>query len=302
MRRRNPAVEILALHAPAMTLAAATEHLPIDKFAFNKIRYRWVKVVRGHPMLTTAQRQVGVLIAQQYINHNPDSPWFHSAWASHQTIANETGLSRRTVISAMILLRQIGLIAVDHGGGRKGPGGRTDRYTLRIDWLDVLERAAQVVRQKDVKTFHNSDSQIGRKPGESRAKSAQSGEIGDEMMGNSPPQDVKRLRTTPSNKTFLESDSNTYSGALPKPQSLDVTARACNGRKVDSGNPTAQDHYALANLLGDGKLERGYLRLNRLYDADVDVNDLALRFRDRSSGGVLREEVARLEENLERLN
>src|SRR3981081_655386 len=153
MSRRRPAVEALALYAPAMTLATALEILPIDKFAFNKVRYRWVKVVRGHPMLTAAQRAVGLAIAQQYINHNPESPWFHSAWAAHQTIAEEIGVSRRTVISAMVALRQMGLIAIEHGGGWKVPGGRTDRYTLRTDWLDVLDHAAQIVRQKDVKIF-----------------------------------------------------------------------------------------------------------------------------------------------------
>src|SRR4030081_1327868 len=153
MSRRRPAVEALALHAPAMTLATAVESLPIDKFAFNKVRYRWVEAVRGHPMLTAAQRTVGLAIAQQHINHNPESPWFHSAWAAHQTIATETGLTRRTVVSAMVALKQMGLIAIEHGGGGKVPGGRTDRYTLRTDWLDVLELAAQV-RRKDVKNFH----------------------------------------------------------------------------------------------------------------------------------------------------
>src|SRR5713101_964746 len=135
-----------------MTLAEAIERLPSDTKTFNSVRYRWTKVVRGHPMLTAAQRQVGMAIVQQHINHNPESPWFHSAWAAHQTIATETGLTRRTVVSAMVALKQMGLIAIEHGGGWKVPGGRTDRYTLRTDWLDVLERAAQV-RRKDVKNF-----------------------------------------------------------------------------------------------------------------------------------------------------
>src|SRR4030088_3596570 len=110
MSRRRPAIEALALHAPAMTLATALELLPIDKFAFKKAQYRWVKVVRAHPMLTAAQRAVGLAIAQEHINHNPESPWFHSAWAGHQTIATETGLTRRTVVSAMVALKQMGLI------------------------------------------------------------------------------------------------------------------------------------------------------------------------------------------------
>jgi hypothetical protein len=120
MKRRQPAVEALALYAPAMALATAIERLPIDKFAFNKARYRWVEVVRGHPMLTAAQRTVGLAIAQQHINHNPESPWFHSAWAAHQTIATETGLTRRTVNAGEILQRLAG-VKVQHGRKQEGP-------------------------------------------------------------------------------------------------------------------------------------------------------------------------------------
>ena len=76
------------------------------------------------------------------------------------------------------------------GGGWKVPGGRTDRYTLRTDWLDVLERAAQV-RRKDVKKFHRSNQENISQFDQSREKNAESGEINDQMTGNSPSDDVK---------------------------------------------------------------------------------------------------------------
>jgi hypothetical protein len=302
MSRRRPAVEALALYAPAMTLATAVEILPIDKFAFNKVRYRWVKVVRGHPMLTAAQRAVGLAIAQEHINHNPESPWFHTAWAAHKRIAQEIGVSRRTVISAMVALRQMGLIAIEHGGGWKVPGGRTDRYTLRTDWLDVLDHAAQIVRQKEVKIFHYSNRGEGSQFDESREKNGESGEIIGEMMGNSLSDDVKGLRTTLSNKTFLESHSKTELGlsTRPEPQSLAVTPQAINGRKADSAGMTSLDQFALADLLGEGNVERGYLRIGRFNEADA--NELALRYRhDRSSAQAVRAQAARLEQNLGRL-
>jgi hypothetical protein len=283
-----------------MTLAEAIERLPGDTRTFNSVRYRWIKVVRGHPMLTAAQRQVGMAIAQQHINHNAESPWFHSAWAAHQTIADETGLTRRTVVSAMVALRQIGLIAIEHGGGWKVLGGRTDRYTLRTDWLDVLERAAQSVRQKDAKIFHGSNYQGGSKLDKSREKNTESGEIDGEMMGNSPSEDVKGLYTTLSNKTFLGGLSKTDSGASTQsePQSVAVTPQAINGRKAAS--MTSLDQFALAELLGEGNVERGYLRIGRLNEADA--NDLALRYRrDRSSAQSVLAQAARLEENLGRL-
>jgi len=57
---------------------------------------------------------------------------------------------------------------------------------------------------------------------------------------------------------------------------------------------------SLSDLLGDGNVERGYLRIGRLNEADA--TDLALRYRhDRSSAQAVRAEAVRLEENLGRL-
>jgi hypothetical protein len=286
-----------AVQAPPMALETAIEGLPTDKMAFNKARYRWVKVVRGHPMLTAAQRIVGLAIAQQHINQNPENRWFLSAWASHQTIADETCLTRRTVVTAMSALRKIGLIAIEHGGGWKVPGGRTDRYTFRIDWLDVLERGAQIVRQSDVKIFHRSNHGIDSQFGQSREENAESGEIVDRMVGNSPTEDVNGLRTTLSNTTFLESSFTTRIGRLSEAAQLAATSQATNGKKEKADRVTAQDHLHLAVLLGEGDVERGYFRLACL---DLsDTNDLALRYRlDPSSSEAVRAEAVRLEENL----
>jgi hypothetical protein len=292
---------VSALYAPAMSLATAINRLPSNTLAFNKERYRWVEVVRGHPMLTASQQTVGLAIAQQHINHNPESPWFHSAWAAHQTIATETGLTRRTVVSAMVALKQMGLIAIEHGGGWKVPGGRTDRYTLRTDWLDVLAHAAQV-RRKDVKNLHRPNQEKISQFDQSGENDAESGEIEDQMIGNSLSDDVKGLRTTLSNKTFLESRSKTESGSSTRtePQSLAVTLKAVNGRKADSTGITSLDQFALADILGEGNVERGYLRIGRLNEADA--NELALRYRlDRWSAQAVRAEAARLEQNLGRL-
>lgn len=258
MKRRRPAVEAQGLKAPVMALSTAIQRLPIDKFAFNKLRYRWIEVVRGHPLLTPAQRQVGLVIAQQHINHTPDNPWFHSAWAGHQKIATEIGVTRRTVVTAMTALSRFGLIAIEHAGGVKVPGGRTDRYTLRIDCLETLARTAKV-SGKDVKNFHRSNQEKLSQVDQSREKNAESGETDDEMIGNSQSEDVKGLRTTPSNKTFLESLSKTDSGpsTQSEPQSLAATQQASNGRKKTSHSVTSQDHHKLALLLGDGDLVEG---------------------------------------------
>ena len=109
---------------------------------------------------------------------------------------------------------------------------------------------------------------------------------------------IARLPTD--NRTFNRR-SKTNSGATQSdPQSLAVTPQAINGRKADSASMTSLDQFALANLLGEGSVERGYLRIGRLNEADA--NELALRYRhDRSSAQAVRAQAARLEQNLGRL-
>jgi DNA-binding FadR family transcriptional regulator len=137
-------------------------------------------------MLTAAERHVALAIAQQYINRTLGHYWFNSAWAAHQTLAEQVGLTRRTVVPAMATLRRMGLIAVEHGGGLKVVGGRTDRYTLRMDWLDVLEHAAQVIRRKDVRSFHPFNSSTNNQFEERCENRPESGEIDEGKMGKLP--------------------------------------------------------------------------------------------------------------------
>jgi hypothetical protein len=298
MSRQKPAIALAAipLHAPPMTLAEAVRRLPADKKAFDAVRFRWIDVVRGCPLLTASQRQVGLAIAQNHINHNPENRWFHSAWAGHQRIADEIGLTRRTVVTAMAALNRVGLVAIAHGGGVKVPGGRTDRYTLRIDRLDLIEGAAQIFKQNDVKKLGSIVDQFGQ----SGEKNGESGEIGDQMIGNSRKEDVKAFHTTSSKTTPLESLLTTHSASASETLPV-ATRQASNGRKESSDSVTAQDHFRLAVLLGDGNIARGYSRLYTLKEADAD--ELAIRFRrDQSSGEAICEAAARLEGNLGRLD
>ena len=293
MKRRAQAVRASALNAPLMTLAEAVERLPHEKEAFNKVRYRWIDVVRGHPLLTAGQRHVGLAIAQKHINQNPKNAWFRSAWAGHRRIADEIGLTRRTVVTAMGALSQIGLIAIEHGGGLSVPGGRTDRYTLRIDRLDILEHAAEIWR-KDVKNNHRFDPEINLdRFGESCEKVAESGEIDRQIVGNLSTEGVKQLPTTLSNSIPLESSFTTID-LLPDASRYAAVKQASKGsEKKASASLTAQDHHELALLVGDGDLERGYGRLDGIADANIDK--LALRYRsDRSSGQSIRVEVVEL--------
>jgi hypothetical protein len=109
---------------------------------------------------------------------------------------------------------------------------------------------------------------------------------------------VKGLHPTLSKKISLESSSTTEV-ARPKPQSPAAPPLAINGKKQDFASMTSMDQFALAKLLGEGDIERGYLLIGRLNEAEA--NDLAVWFRrDRSSVGELRTEAAQLEENFGR--
>ena len=288
MSRRRPVdVSAIPLHAPEMTLAEAIVRLPTDSPAFNVVRYRWIRVVRGHPLLTAAQRHVALAIAQQYINRSPQNPWFNSAWAAHQTIADQTGYTRRTVVSAMAALRNIGLLAINSGGGLNVPGGRTDRYTLRTDRLDLLESVALALKQNGLKNFRRSpDNQFD----ESGEKIIESGEIGDQMMGNPSNEDVKGLHTTL--LTHLSNSPKAEFCSQSEAQPV-ATSQLGNGRKEESERVTAHDHRELAFFLGQGNVERGYNQLGLIDVANVD--ELALRYRlDPSSREDVRAEARRL--------
>jgi hypothetical protein len=84
------------------------------------------------------------------------------------------------------------------------------------------------------------------------------------------------LRTTHSKTTFLESYSTTRLSPLSEVQPVEAQ-QATNGRKEDSERITAQDHHALAKLLGEGDVEAGYFRMSCLNEGDADL--LALRYR-----------------------
>jgi hypothetical protein len=273
-----------------MSFGDAVKRLPTENTAFNRVRFRWIKIVRGHPLLTAAQRHVALAIAQEFINRQPENPWFNSAWAAHQTIASKIGYTRRTVHSSMKALSNIGLIAIASGGGLHVPGGRTDRYTLRTDRLDLLEGVVHLVKHNDVKKFHISSS---NEYAESDEKVTESGEAGEQMMGNSSKEDVKGLRTT-LNNTSLETFLITYMAPPSSDESLHATKQAGNGRKEDALRSSAQDHLALAQLLGAGDVELGYYRIGGLEEGAADI--LALRYRlDRSAAREVLADAAELE-------
>jgi DNA-binding transcriptional regulator GbsR (MarR family) len=240
--------------------------LPRPDKEFRSARSRWINFVRSLNMLTGAERQVGLAIAQLHINRQPGHPWFNWAWPSHQTLANETGLSRRTVVSAVKRLAEVGLIRIAHKGGRKGRGGRTDRYTLRVDRIELLEaKAAALGPGKGVKKVHLIQS------GQT-SENEESGEICDRKVRNPLQEDVKGLPTTLTNTQ--ESNSVTE---FPTSSVLAARKQAGNGSKKSADVVTSSDHTSLALCLGDGDLEVGYERLQILAADDVDVFALRLR-------------------------
>jgi hypothetical protein len=143
MGRRKKVAEIQVYTAPVrpMTLRDALRHLPDDRATFDKLRYRWRDVVRLCPALTGAQRQIGQVICDQFLNRMPNHPWRYCAWPSYDKLAAASACDRRTVASALKELSRIGLLVVEKGAGVAGVGGRTCRMTIRIDRLAEFEQA-----------------------------------------------------------------------------------------------------------------------------------------------------------------
>ena len=66
--------------------------------------------------LTPYEKLVGLIIALQFINRDPAHRRFNWAWASLELLARTTGLSRRTVCSAMKRLEEFEVFVIDHKG------------------------------------------------------------------------------------------------------------------------------------------------------------------------------------------
>jgi hypothetical protein len=247
----------------------AVEWLPKPDMEFRRARKRWTDFVRGSKLLTPAQRQVGLAIADLHINRQPNNPWFNWAWPSHQTLAKKTGLSRRTVLSAVERLSKLRLLKTSRGGGAKVPGGRTHRYTLDMAGLAVLEaQVEQIGREKDVKnlhTFQNGEGSEGR----------ERGEIRNVKMRNPRQEDVKGLSTNLIN-TPKESVTETQTS-----RATGVRKQLSNESKKAVDVVTSVDHTNLASLVGKGNLGAGYERLQRMPENEIEA--LALRLRKEPS-------------------
>jgi hypothetical protein len=247
----------------------AVEWLPKPDKEFRLARKRWTDFVRSSKLLTPAQRQVGLTIADKYINRQPNHPWFNWAWPSHQTLAAKCGLSRRTVLAAIKRLAELGLLKVSSGGGTKGPGGRTDRYTLKTAGLAALEaQAEQTGAKKDVKnlhTFQKGEAVEGR----------ERGEIHDTKVRNPRQEDVKGLPTNLIN-TPKESLTET-----PTSSAAGVRKRLSNESKKSVDVVRSVDHTNLAMCVGKGDLRAGYELLQKMSEDEINV--LALRLRKEPS-------------------
>src|SRR5256885_15988 len=97
--------------------------------------------------LTPYEKLVGLIIALQFINRDPAHRRFNWAWASLELLARTTGLSRRTVCSAMKRLEEFR--GACHRSQRGRRPGSSLCYTLRMDKLDRLPRPAAAEHEQN---------------------------------------------------------------------------------------------------------------------------------------------------------
>jgi hypothetical protein len=272
----------------------AVQWLPRDNKEWLVARDRWKCTVLAS-RLSAATKVVAIVIADFYINRNPQSRHFNWAWAAQELLARTAGVSRRTVASAMNELELMQLIIIDRGGGRKGARGRTHRYTLRMDHLsddradpaDDVQNLHSLGPGEDVNILHNSADL------DKHAECAN----GDVEMGNLRPKQVNGLPTTPSNTPLRDS---LYGRAQKAEFQSDLSKRLS---RKNENNPSIQsflepnankassiDHTNLALLIGAGDVRVGWEILMRLPDGVVDK--MALQFKyDKSSGLEISEHV-----------
>jgi hypothetical protein len=259
----NRSGELVPLEFNLVEAELAVKWLPKDYKEFCRARKRWTDFVRASKLLTSAQSKVGLTIADVYINRQPDHPWFNWAWPSHQLLAKRTGLTRRTVLSAVNRLWELGLLKIARGGGAKGLGGRTHRYTLNMTGLADLE-ASQVEwtdLEKDVKNLHGS--QHG-----GYGEDCERGEIRDPKVRNPHPKGVKRLHTNL---------RDTQRESITAPKSSEAAARKQLRSEGFVESVTSVDHTNLARCVGRGNIGQGYDRLQTM--SEDEINALALQLR-----------------------
>lgn len=171
------------------------------------------------------------------------------------------------------------------GGGAKGLGGRTHRYTLNMAGLAVLEAQDEWTDlAKDVKNLHSS--QHG-----GYVEGCERGEIRGPKMRNPRPKGVKRLHTNL---------RDTQRESVTAPNSSETAGRKRLRGEGVAGSVTSVDHTNLARCVGGGSISLGYDRLQKVSEDEINALALQLR-REPSSSDSIRLQVAGLHDETWRM-
>lgn len=200
----------------------------LDQAATTKRHYAtksaFIAVVNTPGLLTPGQRAVAKAIAD-LVNYQDGHPRRGFAWPSRYRLAQDTGLTVRTVTTAIKVLASFQLIEVQRHRGQKGRGGTTHKYALRVPDQHEVQTMLANAKEKEVKAFHRFETRdVG--------PSAESGEISASEGGKTAAQE---------RKSFLPSLSNTNS--------------------IDS-TPIAPVAPGEARQLGNGKVEAAQRKPN----------------------------------------
>jgi hypothetical protein len=278
----------------------AVQWLPRDNKEWLVSRDRWKSAVLASE-LSAATKVVAIVIADIYINRDPQNRHFNWAWAAQGTLARAAGLSRRTVASAMDELERTKLIIVDRGGGSKGDRGRTHRYSLRMGHIsDLITNAADYEHEQnlhnmsaseDVNILHNS---IDTNEEGSCAND-------DIDMGNLRPKEVNGFPTTPSKISLEDSlygdhpkeDASFVPSKRLTKERNKVSAPIQSFARANTNEASSTDQSDLAKYVGGGDVRAGWETLMRLPADEVDK--MARRYRyDKTAGPAILERLGSL--------
>lgn len=106
---------------------AALAAMPTDPTKRAAAKWRAVEAMTASDRLGALDVRIGVRIVARYMNAAGE------AWPSGETLAKDSGCTRRAVINSISRLVEAGFLAVKPGRGRAtGGDGRANRYT--IEW------------------------------------------------------------------------------------------------------------------------------------------------------------------------
>ena len=220
-----------------------------DDTEWRKQRDKWKKDLSSSNH-TASTKLVGLTIADRTINRKPQNQKFGLGWASIETLAEWTNLSPRTISTTLAELGRDDWIVVQRGTGP----GNSNKYTL------CLERRLAATNEIAA-------------PAPSNYPSSSSNFL----------QNLQVLAIDPATSGQTPAILDPNSCKLQQTIKQDLLPTPINNPiRLLAEKVSAQDHFYLAQFLGEGNVELGYNVMGKATPELVDK--MAISHREKNAG------------------